>query len=409
MYEVDRIAGIHRKNSDSMPCMTSLAHEEWGVPDGLCAFDGDGHWWVCLDYRKCGAQGEPSITHYDTEFERECEIAPSFGIFVNGLVFGEEDFLFAIDDPDLDREMLHQIMKGIGCRKHSLSKMSKAERAKHSAWVFPGHRSGIGFTEHAYLVVHPNGDEDDPRHLARPGQHPLLHVSVLEKDQSGCIRAIAEALGDRASLIHHPFDRKPIKGLEVSDKKPPASKRSSEKSAKSNLIERAKPDKKNQMEDAIENNDANKVRKLLEAGVNPNGRTKYGIDSFLTEASLNGRTALVILLLEHADEIAKDGRLKLAIASCKPSIAKLLIEAGIEPGPRELLQAVEGRNRSNVRILLEHGVIPTPHCVRSAAGVKDLGQYGVKNRDVYKIILRSLRNAWTKPINGEMRKMFDKV
>lgn len=408
MYEIDRIAGLHRKHSDSITYSANLASQEWDVPDGLCAFDGDGHWWACLDYRKCGVKGEPSITHYDTESEIECAIASSFGEFVSGLVFGEDDYLFALDDPDLDRAELHEVMKAIGCRKQRLSGMSAAERAKISSWDFPKYRWSHGGKDPAYLVVEANGD-DDPWHLARPAGHPLLHVSVAEKDQDKCIGDIAEALGDRGCLIHQPFDRKPIKGIKVTDKKPVAPKRSSKNSVSSKLIERPKPDKKYQMADAIENNDTKAVRDLLDSGVDPNGKTKYGLHSFLVQASQSGKTAIVKILLEYADKLAKDRGLKSAVGSCKPSIAKLLLEAGVKPGQSDLFFSIDNRNRSNVILLLEHGVTPTPHCVRSAAGIKDLDQYGVKNRTIDKPILRALRKAWTKPVNAEMRTLFDKI
>jgi hypothetical protein len=42
---------------------------EWAYPDGLVYLTGDGHTGVCLDYRKCGPTGEPSICWIDTEDE----------------------------------------------------------------------------------------------------------------------------------------------------------------------------------------------------------------------------------------------------------------------------------------------------------------------------------------------------
>lgn len=216
MYEIERIAGIHRKNRDSITHSTALASQEWDVPDGLCAFDGDGHWWACLDYRQCGANGEPSITHYDTEYDTECAIAPSFGVFVNGLVFGAHEFLFALDDPSLNRDTLHEIMKEIGCRKQRWRGMSAAERSKISSWHLPKYRWSHSDKDPAYLVVEGNGDVG-PWHLSRPARRPLLHVSVSEEDQDACIRTIAGALGNRACLIHQPFDRQRVGGLLTPD------------------------------------------------------------------------------------------------------------------------------------------------------------------------------------------------
>ena len=44
--------------------------------EGLIPFDGDGHWYICLDYR--GNKTEPAITFIDTECDSEEKIANSF-------------------------------------------------------------------------------------------------------------------------------------------------------------------------------------------------------------------------------------------------------------------------------------------------------------------------------------------
>ena len=44
--------------------------------EGLVPFDGDGHWHLCLDYRKNSAT--PTVTYVDIECDRQCGIADSF-------------------------------------------------------------------------------------------------------------------------------------------------------------------------------------------------------------------------------------------------------------------------------------------------------------------------------------------
>jgi len=45
-----------------------------------------GHDMVCLDYRACGPQGEPSVVHVDQERDYKITfVAPSFEAFVRGL------------------------------------------------------------------------------------------------------------------------------------------------------------------------------------------------------------------------------------------------------------------------------------------------------------------------------------
>jgi hypothetical protein len=43
--------------------------ETWEYPQGLVYLTGDGHTGICLDYRKCGTAGEPTICWIDTEGE----------------------------------------------------------------------------------------------------------------------------------------------------------------------------------------------------------------------------------------------------------------------------------------------------------------------------------------------------
>lgn len=49
---------------------------------------GDGHYWIGLDYRTCGNDGEPSVTWFDTDFGTELLLAGDFRSFVEGLTAG---------------------------------------------------------------------------------------------------------------------------------------------------------------------------------------------------------------------------------------------------------------------------------------------------------------------------------
>lgn len=45
-----------------------------------------GHDMLCLDYRACGPQGEPTVVHVDQEWDyRITLVAPTFEAFVRGL------------------------------------------------------------------------------------------------------------------------------------------------------------------------------------------------------------------------------------------------------------------------------------------------------------------------------------
>ncbi len=69
--------------------------DEWGYPPiGVYFADcpSAGHDMMCLDYRACGADGEPAVVHVDQESDyRITLVAPSFAAFIRGL---EDDEAF---------------------------------------------------------------------------------------------------------------------------------------------------------------------------------------------------------------------------------------------------------------------------------------------------------------------------
>ena len=69
--------------------------EEWGYPDiGIYFADcpSAGHDMLCLDYRKCGPDGEPRVVHVDQELGYKItKVAKNFEAFIRGLQ-DEDDF-----------------------------------------------------------------------------------------------------------------------------------------------------------------------------------------------------------------------------------------------------------------------------------------------------------------------------
>lgn len=65
---------------------TAYMTEEWGLPPGLVLLNGDGHWWIALDYRSTGPRGEPTVVWIDLERGEDLQLADSFASFLEQLV-----------------------------------------------------------------------------------------------------------------------------------------------------------------------------------------------------------------------------------------------------------------------------------------------------------------------------------
>lgn len=73
---------------------------------GLFAFDGDGHWNLCLDYRKNST--EPEVTYIDTETDYEKKIANNFKEYL-GLLSLETENVYVIQSELPIEEIVKQI------------------------------------------------------------------------------------------------------------------------------------------------------------------------------------------------------------------------------------------------------------------------------------------------------------
>lgn len=62
---------------------TPYMTEEWGLPEKQILLNGEGHWWITLDYRKGDI---PSVRWIDVECDQDIHIADNFDVFMKGLV-----------------------------------------------------------------------------------------------------------------------------------------------------------------------------------------------------------------------------------------------------------------------------------------------------------------------------------
>lgn len=68
---------------------TAYLVQEWDLPTPVVLLSGQGHYWIALDYRTSGPNGEPAVTWIHNEMEHELRLAPDFRTFVERLTPSE--------------------------------------------------------------------------------------------------------------------------------------------------------------------------------------------------------------------------------------------------------------------------------------------------------------------------------
>ncbi|WP_433663955.1 SMI1/KNR4 family protein [Nocardia sp. CA-128927] len=85
----DVVMGISPADAFVSMLDTPYLVAEWGLPTPIVLLAGNGHWWVGLDYRSCGPQGEPSVAFFDADRESSLTLASDFETFLQGLTAAE--------------------------------------------------------------------------------------------------------------------------------------------------------------------------------------------------------------------------------------------------------------------------------------------------------------------------------
>lgn len=86
--------------------------------DGLLPFDGDGHWYICMDYRE--NKTEPAVTYIDLELDIQKKVADNFADYLSQLgyyhyeAYGDDDFGYAIETDLSIQEMTAIVGKALG-------------------------------------------------------------------------------------------------------------------------------------------------------------------------------------------------------------------------------------------------------------------------------------------------------
>ncbi len=208
-YELESIAGIHPTHWDSLTSYLVTARTEWDLPEGLVPFAGDGHYWVCLDYRTCGPRGEPSVTHTLTsdtpgKAPREFLVAKSFDALISGLQGpkpGSGDAWFALDTPGVRATSLARLLRRLGCTRYRWPGLISSKLGKPPAWEWPKYKGGIR-GQPAFLSVLKNRHALYAAYFSsRKVNHPILRVVSASSSRDACIRDLASAFGNNAVLL----------------------------------------------------------------------------------------------------------------------------------------------------------------------------------------------------------------
>jgi hypothetical protein len=216
------------KQENEFVDQAETANEEWKLQKGVLAFWGEGHYWICLDYRKSGPKGEPAVVWADQDEEEEDEdeafkiipVAPDFATFLKGLCLDKEQFIYLIkptskgDDEDFATTVKNCLEKIKGFEIDSTGKRKRSGNAvesftaKATAWESP---SGSPST---FTLRRNTGESAFPKYSDKD---LLLEVDI-KREQVGSLEAQLKKFKELSiQLVHRPCFKQPHEQEEVDD------------------------------------------------------------------------------------------------------------------------------------------------------------------------------------------------
>ncbi len=207
-YHVISLAGVGEHASENIVELKELADREWEVPAMLVPLCGDGHWWCCLDYRDCGAKGEPSISHYEPAEdgqEIDIQIAESFRALIKGLRVDPESLtpaLITLDDGAPTGAALDAVLEQLGCKRADMG-IANPKFPLPPRWVWGKYASFVKGCPAGIEVWRNRWRPESPLLTTeRSETHPMLRVFIAADTEQECLAELLTALGRGAVLLH---------------------------------------------------------------------------------------------------------------------------------------------------------------------------------------------------------------
>lgn len=153
--------------------------------NGLIPFDGDGHWYLCFDYRK--NKSDPEITYIDTESDTDNMIAENFEKYINLLeIDTENEYVIEADLP------IEQIVNEIS--RVTKIRFEPPDDFAHGYPIYRGNQNGN------WVWISPN---EVPKGFIREGED---RYATLKSEMEGTALRYPEIPGS-ALLINVSDDR----------------------------------------------------------------------------------------------------------------------------------------------------------------------------------------------------------
>jgi hypothetical protein len=359
----------------------------WDVPAEMIPLDGDGHWWVCLDYRSCGPEGEPCVTHFEPadmvgEEPRESRVADSFGELVASLQYDSNgDDLFVVRNRALQPEHIHAILKSLRARQ-------RPNVPDQWWWNKYKHDTAFDGKKRCMIWIRANGELGDPEcpgtEAPLEGGEQMLGVSVDAEDREACLNELAGAFGHSIELVHQPIDRPKIKVAYGAT--PKLARKKKRKASKPKLDATG-------INEAIWNGRLAEIRRKLEAGMDPNRRYMGETRTVLELAVAFGMTRIFNELLEHAKRPLKGDLLSIAASTGRISIMKRLLEEGLTPKAKHMSEAVLWDKPAAVRLLIRQGVKPTKRHLEFAEEMRVFDEDGNEVEGANAALIRAIKSG----------------